>query len=271
MACYNCIGVCPHDGIKYSTAAAPRENRETIATDAAIGRGLRTMGDGSGAPVDPTRRQALRNVVLAATGVMLAPAAVLPTTRHPAKTRPITPPGSQNVERFTTRCTACQLCVGVCPTQVLQPALFAYGLTGIAQPQMIYDEGSCVYDCNLCGQICPTSAILQVAVADKQRLQVGVARFVRDDCVVSTKHTACGACSEHCPTKAVNMVPFEGTLRIPQIDEELCIGCGACEHPCPTRPNKAIFVEARATHGLARKPVPKQLVNPLPGDRDFPF
>jgi MinD superfamily P-loop ATPase len=72
----------------------------------------------------------------------------------------------------------------------------------------------------------------------KRRVQVGRARFVKEECVVKQKHKACGACAEHCPTKAVQMVPFEGALRIPELKEELCIGCGACEHPCPTRPRK---------------------------------
>jgi ferredoxin len=44
------------------------------------------------------------------------------------------------------------------------------------------------------------------------------------------------------------MVPYEGTLTIPQVEAELCIGCGGCESICPVRPYRAIVVIANAQH-----------------------
>ena len=72
-----------------------------------------------------------------------------------------------------------------------------------------------------------------------------------ESCIVTVDRTDCGACSEHCPTKAVDMVDWEG-LWLPEVTPELCIGCGACEFACPTYPYKAIFVEANEVHQSAR-------------------
>ena len=142
---------------------------------------------------------------------------------------PVTPPGSRSRDRFTNLCTACHLCVSVCPPQVLSPSLFEYGLAGIMQPKMNYRANYCNYECVLCSQVCPTGAILPLEVAAKKEIQLGKANFIKDDCIVVAKKKDCGACSEHCPTKAVKMVPYEEKLVIPELNNEICVGCGACE------------------------------------------
>ena len=196
-----------------------------------------------------------------------------------ARRGPVTPPGSRGLAGFTERCTACGLCAASCPSQVLRPSLGAYGIAGLLQPRLVYTGGACSYDCVRCGEVCPTGAVLPLAVAEKHRVQVGRARLVKEDCIVVVKGKTCGACSEHCPTKAVRMVPYdrpdggEPGLTIPEIDDTLCVGCGACEHPCPVRPERAIFVEALEHHGVARPPTapavaPAAAVLP---DGEFPF
>ena len=87
----------------------------------------------------------------------------------------------------------------------------------------------------------------------KNRVQMGRVRFVEENCVVAVDGTFCGACDEHCPTKAVSMVPYgdpEKGLTIPHVDESICIGCGGCESICPARPYKAIYVEGCERQGL---------------------
>jgi ferredoxin len=109
-------------------------------------------------------------------------------------------------------------------------------------------------------------------VSEKHLTQIGRARFVKADCVVEVKRKACGACAEHCPTKAISMKPYGDPaerLRIPEVDEEACIGCGACEHPCPVLPRKAIWIEARSPHGRAKKIEQPPLESPKEGG--FPF
>jgi formate hydrogenlyase subunit 6/NADH:ubiquinone oxidoreductase subunit I len=93
--------------------------------------------------------------------------------------------------------------------------------------------------------------------------------------VVHTDLTNCGACSEHCPTKAVHMVPYPNPenkpLVIPDVTPEYCVGCGGCEHACPTKPFKAIYVDGNPVHKLAQPPAVKQVDEKVDYKADFPF
>ncbi len=83
---------------------------------------------------------------------------------------------------------------------------------------------------------------------------MGQVQLILENCVVYAENTACGACSENCPTQAVTMVPYREGLTLPEIVPEICVGCGACEYACPTTP-KSIYVEGNPIHKLAKKPV----------------
>jgi len=137
---------------------------------------------------------------------------------------------------------------------VLQPSLLHFGVEGIFQPRMDFQAGFCNYECTLCADICPTGAILPIEIGRKKREQIGVARFIRESCVVFTDETLCGACNEHCPTKAVKMIPCKNALLIPKMQDDQCIGCGACENVCPTRPFRAIYVDGNEIHATSREP-----------------
>ena len=50
------------------------------------------------------------------------------------------------------------------------------------------------------------------------------------------------------------MVPYKGTLTIPQVNPDLCIGCGGCESICPVRPMRAIIIKANDVHKQVEKP-----------------
>ena len=64
--------------------------------------------------------------------------------------------------------------------------------------------------------------------------------------------TSCGACSEHCPTQAVSMVPYKNGLTIPSVNPDICVGCGGCEYVCPVRPFRAIYIEGNPEHLQAK-------------------
>lgn len=269
VACFNCIHACQDNSIHYRFSFR-RKHQEVKTTSTAVGPVK------SGVPVAPAnndltdvpvkdsmtdeskRRFIADSLVL--TGAMLGISASLKASGEEdklipyKKEHPCTPPGSVSIRHFNNICTSCHLCISSCPGNVLRPSLLQYGLEGFLQPYMDPSSGYCNFDCTICGEVCPTGAILPLTVEQKQVTQVGVVHFIRENCVVYTDETLCGACSEHCPTKAVKMVPYKETLNIPHTEQELCIGCGACEHACPVVPYKAIYVEGQEVHQTAKKP-----------------
>jgi ferredoxin len=136
---------------------------------------------------------------------------------------------------------------------------------------MDYWNGFCNFECTRCMDVCPTGALLPIEIETKKLTQLGIAKFMKDNCIVHTEKTDCGACSEHCPTKAVKMVPYEEDERlvIPEVEDKICIGCGACEFACPTTPYKAIFVDGNSIHKIAEKPKEEAIQKSV--DEDFPF
>ena len=166
----------------------------------------------------------------------------------------ISPPGARSHAHLKQFCTACQACVAACPMRIIKPTLTGYGLDGLMIPALSFDKGFCSYDCNRCAQVCPSGAIEAITIEEKKLIQIGKADFKPRLCVVTIDRTDCGACDEHCPTKAVRMVPFgDGKLRRPMVDRDRCIGCGACESICPATP-KAITVVAQSVHTTALPP-----------------
>lgn len=170
------------------------------------------------------------------------------------KKHPIAPPGAINTRRFNDKCTGCHLCVSKCPSHVLKPTFMEYGLAGMLQPEMIFEDGYCNYHCTVCTEICPSNALKKVSAKEKRNLQIGQVVFIKENCITVTDGTDCGACSEHCPTQAVSMQPYKGDLRLPTIDHDLCVGCGGCEYICPVRPFRAIYVDGNPVHLTAKVP-----------------
>jgi len=255
VGCFNCLLSCPQKGITYRYAYVRKKS------------GLEAA--------DLQRRHALTGLLPAAGALLLFPGKTLGQNEGDGK-QPVnrkhhaTPPGSLNAEHYNSHCTGCHLCVSACPTQVLQPALLEYGLKGVMQPFMDYRAHFCNYECNRCTLVCPTGAILPLSVEEKKLTQIGKAIFIKQNCVVYTDGTACGACSEHCPTKAVDMVPYKDGLKIPEVTQAICVGCGACEYACPTHP-KSIYVEGHPVQQKALKPEAEKEEPVKRTEDDFPF
>ena len=281
VGCFNCFEICPRDGMVFRTPwhrpapharPAPARRHPVVKTP-----------ELKEAPVDERRRQIIFGPLAALAAWQGLPqvekkpgekkpiVAKKPSTVPVRRTSAVSPPGSQSLEHFTSVCTACHLCVSACPTRVLAPAFLQYGISGILQPTMEYGSGYCNYDCVICGDVCPSGAILPIPLEQKKLSQLGVAKFVKENCIVETEGTDCGACSEHCPTKAVNMVPYKGKLVIPEVKSDYCIGCGACEHACPTKPYKAIYVDGNPIHKVAKKAETKQIDQKVDYKEAFPF
>ena len=271
VACYNCVGACEHRGIGYRFAWKKKRTLASPGPTTAVTQ-LSAIG--------PERRAFLASIAggVAASSIILNRArAALPTQEEPSAlvrtgeaSRAICPPGSMSVDRFLDRCTSCHLCISACPTHVLQPALFEYGLEGLLKPRLDYHSAYCLFECTRCGEVCPDHAIDLLDLANKQVTQIGVADFHQSRCVVELNGTDCAACSEHCPTKAITTRPYRDNLRLPTLNQSLCVGCGACEYACPVKPAKAMLVTGRHRHGRAEKLVEKKATAPTPSG-DFPF
>lgn len=312
VACYNCVRSCDEGGIRYRwftrtrrlvPAKKKREKKAAAAAPRAVSPAAAPVMAGS------SRRQ-----FLGATAAGLAGAALSGCRGDGAQkldpTQCVLPPGAGSLERFLDVCTGCQMCIANCPTHVLQPAYFQLGMKGFMKPRMDFSTKYCLYDCHRCAEVCPTGAIRKLPItADrettgvtKDTTRIAVAHFYVCRCLVRREDMDCGACTEHCPTKALYTVPYIGRdgqeHRLPKLDPALCIGCGACEHACPvTRekpeererfgphnlceekceykplrqmPPRAIIVRAVNPQQKAVKKFEEKAVDPV-GDTDFPF
>ena len=256
VGCFNCFNTCPTNGLKYQFS-------------------LFTVNNYSIPGLDANKRSFLKQTLLYTIGTavsLFAQQKIAVYKENKVKifrNTPISPPGSISIRHFTNSCTACHLCISSCPTQVLQPAFLEYGFLGILQPRLDNKKGFCTHDCTICSEVCPSGAIIPIHVEQKKLTQLGRAKFIKENCVVETQKTECGACAEHCPTKAVKMVPYE-KLMIPEVNDEICVGCGACEYACPTIPYKSIYVEGNEVHLLVQKPEEQKLEQFDLNDQ-FPF
>lgn len=259
VGCFNCLTVCPGNGVLFKRSwfsgkskfaeeeiNSGNDRRKFLFNSASVLIGSFSLaGKLSSQPLTTGKKEVVKKYA-------------------------VTPPGSLNIEHFHKNCTACHLCISACPTHVLQPSLTVYGWDGLFQPTMDYNASFCNYECKVCGDICPTGAIMSLAIEQKKRTQLGKATFIKENCIVYTDETACGACSEHCPTKAVNMIFYKGKLTIPEVTDKICVGCGACEYACPTTP-LSIYVEGNPVHLLAEKPKEIKSEKPVKPAEDFPF
>lgn len=253
--CFNCVRICQDKAISYGPLRIRRkehntdlEKRKFIAGSLLLLLGISRASKGQEKNVPVPKKE---------------------STVKENRTCPVCPPGAISIEDFNRDCTACSLCISACPNQVLVPALLHYGIAGLMQPVMDYHKSFCTYNCTRCTEVCPTYALHPLMPEAKKLTQLGKVNFIKDNCIVKTEKTACGACSEACPTKAVYMVPYEGNLMIPEVNTDICIGCGHCEFACPTVPYKAIFVDGNSVHFAALPPENQKadIITPL----EFPF
>lgn len=241
VACMDCLSVCKHGAINYSSKSI---RKGTEMNDNKSRKSLRGF---------------LTALFTAAGAVALAQTkkkvdgglAVIEDKQKPERATPIVPPGAWSARHFSQHCTACQLCVQSCPNDVLKPST---DFKRLMQPEMTYEDGYCRPECNRCSQVCPVGAIAPITREDKSSVRIGHAVWVKKNCLPVTDGVSCGNCARHCPSGAILMVPLnaseEDSVKIPVINTERCIGCGACENLCPARPFSAIYVEGHEVHSV---------------------
>jgi polyferredoxin len=169
--------------------------------------------------------------------------------------RLLRPPGASDERMFLKKCVRCGECMKVCVKNALYPDYFRAGLYGIYMPVIIPRLGYCEYNCNLCGQVCPTGAIPNQPLENKKKSIIGLAAFDKNHCLPYAKKINCIVCEEHCPIpeKAIRLETVEEkdyqgrpvTLKRPYVVDDLCNGCGICEFVCPLEGKSAIEVYAK--------------------------
>lgn len=246
VTCFNCIENCKQGAISYTMKrdrAAKAEAISPKATQNSTDNSRRTFLTGAGVLIGAAAAKAQETKVDGGLAVIL-------DKKVPKRTTPIVPPGAGSLKHFRQHCTGCQLCVSVCPNNVLRPSI---DLTSMMQPESSYERGYCRPECTKCSEVCPTGAIKKIAKEDKSSTQIGHTVWIKKNCIPVTDGVKCGNCARHCPVGAIKMValsPDNKELRIPVVNEELCIGCGACENLCPARPFSAIYVEGHEVHKI---------------------
>lgn len=235
VACYDCITSCKRGGVKLVPVWFKKRKPE----------------EASYRSIESVER---RNALIAMGGFAAAAVAkhigsksggIIKGNKN--ENAAIMPPGARSLEAFKDACTACHACVAACPNNIIKPAFFEYGITGIMLPTLKYDRKYCSYGCNTCSQTCPHGALEHISLERKQKTQIALAKYDPSSCVVITDGVKCGACSRSCPAGAIQMKenPVVPGQLLPSVDSSLCIGCGACEYSCPAMP-KAITVTGKA-------------------------
>lgn len=205
--------------------AAPPSSYPLDTQHSALGMSRRgfVIGTASGAVVG----------CLAATGIRLTtPAEAAPLVR---------PPGSVPEDRFLKLCIRCGQCLTVCPTNVLQPAGFQQGVDRMWTPRANTEWAGCDSTCHRCGQVCPTGAIRELNLEQKQATRMGLAEVDHKTCLVWQGGTDCvdGGneqslfCLNACPNEAIDfLIDTEAGRSGPVPNPDICVGCGLCRVTC---------------------------------------
>ncbi|MBF0127275.1 MAG: 4Fe-4S binding protein [Magnetococcales bacterium] len=238
LVCMNCIERCGQGALHYGLAGA----RSSV-----------------GQPLDVQRCRLAESVAVGLLSLPILKGSLSARTVPAGEV--IRPPGSLPEVDFLARCIKCGLCMGVCPTNVLQPALLEAGFEGLWTPMLLNTIGYCEHHCVLCGQVCPTAAIRPISVQEKvgvkpfaQPIRIGTAFFDRGRCLPWAMDVPCIVCEEMCPTspkaiwyesvEVVGRDKSRKSLKRPFVQADLCIGCGICENKCPVTDLAAIRVSS---------------------------
>jgi len=237
VKCKKCVSTCPMDTISPEDFTSdPGECLQCLncyGTCATAGITLRAGWDpGFGYDYDPDRRKVVASVATGLVGAGLLNSGFA-KSKYPFQLRP---PGAEE-EQFLAQCIRCGQCIKVCPNNALHLALLEAGVESIWSPLLVPRIGHCAWDCNACGQICPTQAIPKLSLEEKRKAKIGLAATDFDLCI------RCLQCQPVCPTEAItNDRVGERRGKYPLIDPEKCNGCGVCEYICPVEGVSAIRV-----------------------------
>jgi len=241
VLCLNCQASCPTGSLKFKFFPNLEKKKDNPAATQ---------------KVDVSRRKVIASTV---GGLAMVPlfrsGDAFEKNPNPKLVRP---PGAVAENDFLQRCIRCGQCMRVCPNNALHPTFMESGLEGIWTPILIAKIGYCEPSCTLCGQVCPTGAIVELTQLQKmgddnnRPNRIGTAFIDRGRCLPWAMATPCIVCEEWCPVSpkaiylkeetVVNNKGEEIKVKLPHIDPDLCTGCGACEYACPVSDKAAVYI-----------------------------
>ncbi len=202
-----CEGACSPAGCIRSHECVLCMNCLDSCREASMGYRREPVTDRIDRP-DLSRRAVLLTL---ASGVVAVPVVRLSgTLAGNASPDLVRPPGALAEIDFLRRCTKCGLCMRVCPSRVIQPALLQAGIEGLWTPVLDPTAGTsgCQYNCVACGHVCPTAAIRPMSLDERQGknafagngpVRMGTAFVDRSRCLPWAMHRPCLVCEENCP------------------------------------------------------------------------
>jgi len=205
----------------------------------------------------------------------------------------IRPPGALPEEEFLKRCIKCGQCMRACPTNVIQPGGIQGGLENLWTPVLNNRIGSsgCQLNCVACGQVCPTSAIRPITLAEKHGLgefadagpiKLGTAFFDRNRCLPWAMDKPCIVCEENCPVspKAIYTQECFNTIRdgiltvkkvtahIIEVEQTIVPGKFASgDYYCAVEDGKRRKITANNENSLEISPDSQFVKMPVPGGK----
>ncbi len=183
-----------------------------------------------------------RRFVLGALAGIGLGAATRPVRAGAGSEQPLRPPGAIDENRFVGVCVRCGNCLRACPSSIIQPDAGQHGIASLLTPVLDFENDYCREDCVRCTQVCPSGALAEIVLEDKQQIEIGFPHVDMDICLLG-EDRECALCRNWCPYAAITYKFSSETYMVtPQIDPDKCNGCGACETACPTEPVKAIRI-----------------------------
>lgn len=145
----------------------------------------------------------------------------------------IRPPASAATALFNSLCCRCGNCIKACPTEILIYHTVSAGILSFMTPEISFNPGYCLEECNICSKVCPTGAITLFDPGAKDKLFMGRAEIVLENCRL-VNNIECNRCRESCKYQAIEFHTATGLLNMaPVVDSKKCVGCGACMVICP--------------------------------------
>ena len=221
VVCMDCIGKCNKgaisynyrrsEGVKESSTGVKECRSEGVQTIASCTNNLSTCQlVNSSSKNNQLSRRSFVSLMALFTGSTILKAqektvdgglAIIEDKKIPERKTPIVPAGAVGLRNMNAHCTGCQLCVSVCPNDVLRPS---DDLRTFMLPEMSFERGYCRPECTKCSEVCPTGAITMVPSDPNDEKSPQVPAVNEEKCI------GCGACEHLCPARPFSAIYVEG-------------------------------------------------------------